>query len=242
MLFLFLISLRGHSQSNDTGIYNIFDKVAGLENSGLYNGVPYFEQHRTINDKHKFFLTREFIPGFLLYNEQPFPNTEIKYNIYDGVLLARAEQESGATVLQLINEKVDKFIIGDHIFVNLKDRQAREMNLNGFYEELLKDETLGLYKKYSKQINQRRDNNMLYYEFDDQENDLLLYWNESYHTIDSRRDVQRLFPDLKPEIKTFYRSNRSLRRSNKDSFMSLLFQEISLLVSEEKMINKWRSS
>ncbi len=222
-------------QQDQAHILSVFDRLAGYENSGIFNGVQYNEQHRTVNDKHKFFISRDFITGDLQYDGQFFPDTEMKYNIYDGLVLVRAKQQKGATVLQLINEKVEKFVLEDHVFVNLKDVQAKEQGLAGFYEQLLKNETLGLYKKYTQQINSRRDKNMVYYEFEDEKNDHVLYLDGSYNKIGSRRDVRRLFPELKDEIRNFYRSNRSLRRSSEDRFMVLLFEEITSLLSEKNL-------
>lgn len=238
LICLLFPGLGTYAQSHQLQYYSIFDEVTGRENSGLFNGVKYVEQYRTINEKHQFFLTRDFVKGFLLYNDQLFPNVEIKYNVHSDVLLAKAQQEKGTTILQLISEKVEAFEILDHLFVNLKSLEAQRDGVHGFHEQLLKNDLLGLYIKYSRQINERRDNNILFYEFEDEKNDHILYYDGAYHEAGSRRDITRLFPELKQEIKQFYRSNRSVRKSNRDRFMILLFEEITSALTKENVLTK----
>lgn len=51
--------------------YNWFDQVVGIENTGLFNGIEYIEQHVTINDRQKFLGSIYFTAGNLVYNACP---------------------------------------------------------------------------------------------------------------------------------------------------------------------------
>lgn len=223
LLFLVCIFLSHSLTGQEAKTYSWFDETVGLTSTGLYNGVEYIEQHRNINDNHKFFLSKEFIPGTLHYDGQPYFFHLLKYNVFDEVLLVNSRE----SLFQLINDKIDGFEIGGHRFINIK--AGTHQRVMGFYELLLENEQVLVLKKHSRYMNELRDRKFLHYEFKPKNNDYELRYNNEFFKISSRRDVIRIFPGLKREIREIYSSERALRKSNPDKFMIRLFKEISML-------------
>ena len=225
--FLACLILPLCMSGQDAATYSWFDETVGISNTGLFNGVEYREQHRTLNENHKFFLTNDFIAGTLIYNGQPYFFQPLKYNVYDEVLLINAQDGLQESLFQLINEKIDGFEIAGHQFINVKP--GVNQRVQGFYEVLLENEQVQVLKKHSRYMNELRDRRFLYYEFKPENNDYELKYNDEYHEISSRRDVIKIFPELKTEIREIYSSERAVRKSNPDKFMVSLFQELSQL-------------
>lgn len=236
--FLFFSTADFYSQSaEEKSLYLAFDQVTGPENSGLINGVAYVEQHRTINEKHKFFLSERFHSGYVEYNGQPYYDVDMKYNIHDQLLFVKVVHNLGETVLQLVKERLDAFHINGREFVNIKDPAGREAGVTGFYEVLLENSELRLLKRHSQQMSKRLGDRLVYYEFDHQKNDPVLNYDGNYYEISSRRDLFQVFPDRKKEIREYYRSNRSARKSNLDKFMTNLLRELTT-VSENNAVQE----
>lgn len=227
LLFLVCVFLSPSLFSQEAKTYSWFDEAVGATNTGLYNGVEYIEQHRNINENHKFFLSRDFLPGTLYYDGQPYFSQLLKYNVFDEVLIVKAKE----SLFQLINNKVDGFEIGGHRFINVKTET--HPRVQGFYEVLLENEQVMVLKRHSKYINELRDRKFVHYEFKPENNDYEIKYNDEYYEISSRRDVMKIFPGLKKEIRDLYSSERALRKANSDEFMIRLFKEISLMTQNQ---------
>lgn len=233
IILLLGLSCTQHIYGQSSGeeqFHILFDSIMGAENSGLFNGVGYLEKHRTINENHKFFLTQDFTRGRLDYFGQPYYDVELKYNIFEELLLAKLSHSGGETILQLINEKVERFSIGTNDFINIRDRNTQ--NISGFYELLYDNGRFQLLKKHARQLSEKRDKSFVYYEFKERQQDYLLRVDNNFQEIDSWRDLARLFPEQRRAIRAYSRSNSGLRKSNRDTFMANLLQVIDLPSSE----------
>lgn len=223
----------GQVKNSEAIAYNWFNKVVGAENTGISNGIEYVEHHRTINEKHKFFKSFGFLPGSVVYDNQPYYNVELKYNVYDDLLIARITNSLGKTILQLHKEKIASFVIDGHEFINVPSNEGLEA---GFYEILAKNEQLQLIKKHSKKQNAILDKEFVYYEFVPENVKYAFVRNGNYARIEEKEDMTQLFPGLEEEINDFYSTNNSLFNSNRELFMLNLFQEITSILSEENNI------
>lgn len=212
--------LQQAQSADNSFVYSWFDQVVGQANTGIYNAVEYIEEHRTINEHHKFFLNEFFLPASVVYDGQPYYDVELKYNVYDDLLQVKVQHKNNPAIFQLLSEKVESFRIPDHSFINLQEQ-------GGFHEVLLENEELGLYKKHRKSIKKREDEQFVYYEFPSEAPHYLLRYDQDFHRINSRRDILRIFPENKRIIREFYSSARSLRKSNPDAFFQQLFQLLS---------------
>ena len=226
-LILVCLFLSQSLTAQEAKTYFWFDEAVGVTNTNLYNGVQYVEQHRNINENHKFFLSRDFISGTLYYDGQPYFSQLLKYNVFDEVLIVNSKE----SLFQLINNKVDGFEMGGHRFINVKT--GSNSRVQGFYEVLFENEQILVLKEHSRYMNELKDRKFVHYEFKPQNNDYEIKYKNEYHEISSRRDVMKIFSAYKKEIRDIYSSERALRKSNPDEFMIRLFKEISLLIQKQ---------
>src|SRR5437868_11207273 len=94
--------------------------------SQLLNGSTYIE-YKPQKDEHPYFLP-EWYSGSIVYDGEQFDNVALLYDLNADVLVT--ENIYGANKIQLVSEKVDRFIIEKHLFVLLTGQKIE----NGFYE------------------------------------------------------------------------------------------------------------
>ena len=150
----------------------------------------------------------------------------MKYDLYEDVVLIRLDNpDGGDVILQLIKSKIKEFTINGNRFINLDyNTTITEVSL-GFHEVLFQKNEIVFYKKNKKSKKDRLDQKILYSEFNDDSNYKLFYNNEFYD-IKSKRNLIKIFPDLKKEINAFHDKNRSLLDSNPDAYMLQLMKSI----------------
>lgn len=229
VLLLFDCSQRtwGQSLNYDEEYLNWFDQIIGIENTGISNGVVYQEEYPSINDKHKFFLSSNYLIANLNYEDEQYFGIEIKYDVFEDEILVKLN-----TYIQLPKDQISSFSINEHSFTNINDKIATKNNLEGFYEILLKNSLFNLYIKHKKKKLDRVGKKYNYYEFLS-ENKYYLYYENSYHTINSRKDLIKIFPEFQNEINKY--SNKQFRNSEKSNSLILLMKDLyNLKINETK--------
>lgn len=216
--------LFSQTDSKSKDYYKYFDSIIGVKNSGIFNGIPYKEQYLTINGNHKFFLASDFVKGTIYFNNQPYYDVDMKYDIYEDVLIVRLPNASKYFFIKLINDKVDKFSIYDKNFIKLSNNIA----IPGFYEILYQSKILSLLKKNKKRIKKLIGDDFVYYEFNE-ENSYFVLSDNKYYNINSKKDFIKLFPILKNNIDNFYSVNKLILKSDKDKFTIGLIKYVNTL-------------
>jgi len=223
LIFIFSsssLSAQDIKNYDEEKYYSWFDKQVGLENTSINNGIRYKELYRVKNNKHKFYKNPSFIIGDIIYDDQPYFNIEMKYDLFDDQIIVNLTQETGKSMFQLIKEKVNYFTLDNRNFINIFEKKVNNSSnyLNGFYEILIKNETLILYKKHKKIRIKQLENSIVYSEFKDS-NEFYIFSNNDYNIIKSKVDLIRVFPNYKKEINSFYKDNRILLKSDYDLFL-----------------------
>lgn len=226
--FLFSLSCFCQNYSKEK-IYSWYDGQTGMENSSLFRGIEYVEAHRMINEKHKFFEFQEFQKGSVTYDGQTYHNLPLKYNIYDNLLLVNLQQGQRNSFFQLFSDKVDEFQINGHKFQYLQ--AGNNTDIVGFYEVINEDGDFKIFKKHVKNMRELRDKNFAYNEFGAADPDYIFQFNNEFFELDNRRDLFSKFPDLKNEIRGFYRTYRKQSKNYPDAFMKSLANEMNAQIS-----------
>ena len=221
--------LNGQSVTDNPRYYEWFDSQVGLENTGLYQGILYREQYRTINDKTKVLGSPEFHEGSLIYDGEPYIGQQLKYDIFGDELLIKIEDRLGGNTLQLFKEHVSEFVIDNRPFVNIKNAGA-DSEIHGFYEVSFKNNGISLLTKHRKRVFSRKDRSSLYYEFTDGKKEYVLNYKSHLYPITGKKDLTNIFPDLEDQINSFYNQARTLRRNDPHAFMVGLVQRIGNLL------------
>lgn len=227
---IFPAPLPAQEVQDSTAAFKWFDAVVGVENTGLLNGIEYIEQHVSVNDRQKFLGSVLFTRGSVVYNGQPFYDVEMKYNVYDDVLLLRG---IGNKPLQLHKSRVREFSINGLHFLNIREDSTAAVN--GFHEVILDTDTLTLLKKHTKKRKKYLDRSFTYFEFEEDTPRYAFGYKGVYHPANSRREVINAFPDHAPDIRKFYREERSRAKSNPDLFMTNLSKRLNQLTSSNTL-------
>jgi hypothetical protein len=221
-LIIFFISatsmLYAQERSVETEFYNWFDEIIGRENTAIFNGVEYVEKHVMINEKHKFFLTSLFKPGTIYYEGQTFYNVNMKYNIFEDLIIVRLPRTAGGEdSFQLHSEKVQGFDIDGHKFLNITSENEKS-GMTGIHEIIYETEEIKLLKNHVRKIFLKRDSSYPYHEFNNPGAGYAIYSNGEYNTLQNRRDILRFFPGYENIIKDYYKDQSKLQKSDPDNF------------------------
>ncbi|APZ46817.1 hypothetical protein BW723_11210 [Polaribacter reichenbachii] len=250
-IFLFILALQANTNNVfaqiDIGAkdyYVWFDAAIGNGNSGIYNGTIFSEIYKTKPDNHRFFLDNTYQLGNLIYDNQTYYNIYLKYDIHDDQLIAKLPYLDNFLFLRLIKEKIDFFEL------NIDDKNAtskkysflsskanplvNDESFKGFYQILLKTTTSTLLKKNFKERSEFIDENLVYTKFSDRSYFVLLK-DYKYYSINSKKDIIRIFPEQKRYISIFYRRNRKLFKKNENDFYTNLFQDIQLSIHKTEI-------
>ncbi len=233
LLFLslfFTVNLSGQTSTENEKYYIWFDKIVGVENTSLFNGLRYLEEFRTLNNNHKFFSTSQFIKGNLIYDDQNYYDIDMKYDLYKDQVIVNLQGQSGNSIIELNADRIEQFTLNGITFNQVK---TNNKDLKGFYAILTENNGVICYKRYRKSQKKYIQNKNIYYEFSSF-NEYVLNIPSGIYPIKSKSDFIKVFPEYKNEINNFYRKNKKLIDSNYDMFLAQLTNEVSSLIPIKK--------
>lgn len=230
-IFIASNDLKGQQNQNSTYL-NLFDKIVGIENTDLYDGVAYIETHRIINEKTKFFKSIDFLEGSVTYNDQPYYNMKMKYDTFEDQVIIKLEDRRGGGSLKLFKDKISDFTIDGHTFIKMEPK-ADYPEILGFYEVLFKNNSFTLLTKHEKQEFLRKDGRLLYSEFVYQKRQNVVIIDDRPYVINNKRNLAELFPKYKKSIYKFYSIAKKLEKEDPDRFMVSLMVRIETLLDNE---------
>lgn len=144
---------------------------AQSSDSPLFEGPTYADVHRSINDKHKFIGSYDFVPAAILYEGEWQLQLAAKYDAYQQQLLLRHPRAEGAPTIVVFTALVSEFRLRNRRFVKLSSE--KELFETGFFEVLSEGPTTSLYKKHLKKIGRKQRDGLVYFEFKDKPTYLL---------------------------------------------------------------------
>jgi hypothetical protein len=212
---LIVTSFLGFGQSYKENIYNWFDNNVGIENTNISQGVIYEEKYQPLEDRHSYFKSNQYVKGSILYKGEYFFNIKMKYDLFDQELIVLFERENKNRIaIQLFKRSIDEFYLHNTHFIKLKIDDT-----SGFYEEGFKSSLLRFYirnQKTKKEIQYRGKLINVYRESNFQ---YIIYYNNVYNEINSRKNIVNIFPEQKQFINSFFKDNRSLRKKDYSLFL-----------------------
>lgn len=220
IIFLFLHTPICFSQPNSTAkqgnlfllVNNKVDSLLG--NDFLLMNARFFINKYPKSKGNPYFEATDNAPGKLVLNKKEYNNIQLIYNIYDQRLNFCVDKSSkNGLILELNNQVITKFILGDKIFVN-----SHELPLfpqSGFYEEVFLGKHLKVYARWSKLL---INSVTLEYtdEFTSQKRILLFEINGGKVDISSRHDFLKIFAGESKKLKSFIKKNK-IRLSKSDN-------------------------
>ncbi|MRX66590.1 hypothetical protein GJU42_01290 [Flavobacterium resistens] len=224
IFILLLLSINCFSQTNEKKeVSNYFDKIVGEEISNINNGKIHVDPYNLKNGNTNY-LNKNFVKGSVFYDNQLYENILIKYDIYKDQLVKSFENNNSFGIT-LINEKTDYFIIDDKRFVNIDNKYKYPKPITGFFEEKYLGKNISLYIKHFKTAKETIIETTLYTEFKEYIDYQLLY-NSKFTAVNTQKEILTTFPQLKKEIKDFYKKNKILEETNPYQFKADLIKFI----------------
>lgn len=228
--FLFLLSLVFSQivigQETQNSLYNWFDKEIGKQNLDVNNGLLFHDIYPTDKKTNRFFDDEKFHEGEIEFDNQNYTLICINYDLLGDALLIKPYCESNRNSLIAIKDKIKSFIFKGKKFVNLNyNENIKNHNVDGYYEEVLTNKEFQFYTKYKKNKREFFADKSILFEYE-LRNDYVLFYKNSFHKVDSKKSITKLFPEFKTQINNFFQQNNQLLTSNKTVFLKNLFNYI----------------
>lgn len=224
LILLFLVPFKVLGQGVENEKYLWFDNLIGQTNSGVFRGVRYTNEYRAINEKHQFFESGDFKKGSVNYNGQDYFELLLRYDVYLDNLLVVNDALANRPMMVFDKEGITKFTIDGHSFEYLSPKFSDEVG-SGFFEVLLKNESLTLYKKHRKKIFKRTDAQNLYYEFKDRYS-YVLHSGGTYYPFKKIKELNSIFPQYRKDIKPIIKRHSPLKKSNFDAYVQAILTDL----------------
>lgn len=225
ILFSYSLSVNSQSIDNEMDYLNWFDQLIGIENTQLSYGIVYREKYNVINEKHKFFLSSNFLKGYVMYDGESYYGVEMKYDIFEDEILLKLNG-----ILLLDKGKIDNFTINEQKFTKISDEFSKKNGIIGFYEIPLNTPLFKILIKHKKKKVKRVGNKNIYFEFST-ENQFFLFCNDAYYPIKNSKNLVKVFPEFKNEINNY--SKEFGKKSDKSKFLLDLMNRIYDMKTEE---------
>lgn len=235
VLFFFLNWQTSNAQTSqsESNYFSAFDTSVNSQNTGLYNGIVYYDNIGLSSEKHRFFKTKDFVTGSIKYDGQTYYDIPIKYDVYSDIVLVKLKNGFNEVIMQPIKDKVEEFSIGASPFIKIQEEINKRELLFGFYENLSSNSFFTLYKKHRKLKKKRLDKAVVYFDFLDRYEYVLLYQN-MYYPIKGKGSISKIFPEYKKQINTFYKENSSIKKTDPDGFMISVLNHVYALMLDNK--------
>jgi len=238
ILFCFFLGLF-YASSNESWAQELkketylwFDDQIGQTNSGVFKGVLYVNEYRVVNEKHQFFESLDFRFGSISYKGQSYFNIPLKYDIYLDQLLLQNQELANEPIMVCDTKAVTEFTIDSHPFryieYNIGNREV-----TGFFELLLKNDYLSLYKKHTRKIFKRTDDQSIYYEFKSGYY-YVLRLNDAYYPFKKATQLSTIFPAYKKELKSIGKRHSSIKKTDSDNYIREILTDLLVLIPTDK--------
>lgn len=214
------------SQTQDyKEIYTKIDKELSIGNLNLEKGKIYINKDINVKNNHRYLFSDATFTSNIKHNNQVYYNNNIKYDIYQNILIANPSNQSKRLFVELSKNEVESFTVlnKNFVLINLPD------NENWYCEERLISSSFSFYIKYQKKKKEIISDNVIK-PFYTEEISFFLKKEGKVSQIDSKKSIINIFPELKTEINDFYKMNDHLIKEGKIKFMeNLIFKIKSLL-------------
>jgi hypothetical protein len=170
-------------------------------NEPLYNGKEHVYYHPSILGI-PYYLTAEWQPGTLVFNNVPYKDAFLKYDLVADELVLR--HVNGLLSIVLFTPRVQQFTLGDRMFVNMTADRDGKLKA-GFYE-LLASGKLSLYAKRSKWIEEKTLSISIERKFLTRDN-FYVYKVGQYYQVKNPKALFNLLGDRKSEVKAWFKDS-----------------------------------
>jgi hypothetical protein len=188
--------------------------------TGLYRGTQYVKYSDRLKEGHPYFEENRMQNGTVLYNGILYSDLFLLFDLVKGLLVINDPYNTHT--ISLISEQVDRFTIGQHVFLRLRDSLNPSAPANGFYEQLYSGRSL-LLKKEEKAM--RKDESVVDGVQWSVTSEVHYYLRKGtvYYAVDNKKSLLYALKDRNKEARKFMRGNGlDLRRDTDDALLKVL--------------------
>jgi hypothetical protein len=184
----------------------------------LYNGRQYIAYASTLYKGHPYFQSPERIEGNIFYDGVLYEQVPMQHDIVKNLVLI--EEPYKKFTIELQNEKIGWFTIGNTRFTHIKAIPGKTGIPEGFYQTIYDGNTI-LLKKDSKVITEKLELKVVLSIQEIQ--DYFIKKNGSYYPVDDRSSILKVLKDKKNELTQYIRkSNIDFKTNFEESLISTL--------------------
>jgi hypothetical protein len=224
-IFIAFLELSAQEKYDSISTRQSKDRIISLYESAmegthhLYNGSEYFD-YEPIGDEHPYFLTEEWSYSDLKYDGDWFRNVPLLLNIDKNKLIA--SYHYNGNLMQLVESRVDEFILQGHRFVNIKNTTDTTTLRTGYYEVLYDGATPVLARR-SKELIEKLEGTEVYRKFAESSQTFIVV-NGQYIRVRNRSDVIAALSSKKKELKEYIRIKRLFINEKENSIIQTVQQ------------------
>lgn len=228
-IFLF-IAYNSQSQNDSAAsLHDWYDSKVGKENLDINNGKILLNYDIILKNNDRFYFNN-YTLGSIVYDNQPYNNVLLNYDVNNDDLIIKPYGENDKMPIVLNKSKVNSFKVNGKNYINLDSKKTdNELNISGFYEEVLINNKINFYIKHKKDRRQIINDNQVFDDFTTITSYTILYKNQFYK-ITNKKSLTTIFPELKKTINEYYSNNDSIEKSNKNKFLEDLFKYINTIL------------
>ena len=202
---------------DQAAVYNavqVYHKAMNPE-TGLYNGSQYLDYTFKLKEGIPFFQSTRFTEGSIMYDGVLYEKVPMLLDLVTGSVVIK--DPSAIFWLQLINEKVSRFTIGENSFVRVvaDSLAANSVVRTGFYQELHKGK-ITMLKRHTKTIQEKIDQLDGVQRYIDDSRSYYIKKNDQYYAVNSKASLLKVLKDKKSEINQYIRKHKLDLRNDKD--------------------------
>jgi hypothetical protein len=192
---------------------NIYKQAIG-KNAMIFTGKYYTDRQTGITG-HPYFLNDDWEPGTIIYDKQKYDSIEMKYNIYEDILLVKYVADNGYVIpIQLYSRKIEEFQIHDHRFVNNREDSSSDLD-NGFSDILYDGKIAKAVTRRKKEISSTQNSGQILKKYVNKDT-WYIQINHELFEVKGKKSILDVLSDKKNEIKSFMNRNKSRYRKNQD--------------------------
>ncbi len=207
-LFIFghLLTPRLQAQTTDSAYSTALRQYHAYltPEAELYRGIEYLTYSDRLKEGNPYFEDNHMQQGTALYNGVLYENLPVLYDIVKDLLLVN--DPSNNHRITLIGSQLDRFTIGRHLFVSVRDSLNPSAPSNGYYEQLHKGQ-ITLLKKQIKTIRVETSIEEGIQRFIDSEVHYYIKKGDVYYTVFNRRSLLHALKDRSKDLKKFMKNN-----------------------------------
>lgn len=209
----FMLSSFAQHNTEESRLYTLFDQTISIKNTNLSYGKLYTDNYRKLGDNHQFLKVNEFKKGEVTYQNQTYYNVLLKYDLLNDAIIVNLNSDFENRSIVLEKAYVNSFKLDGNLFINRENE--------GYLEVLHQSKSISFFKKNKKSKKKKLNESFLYYKFLEDDVYYVLL-NDNLSIIKNKKTLIQLLPHQKKNISTYYKKEKSLRKTNKAAFYKQL--------------------